>query len=89
MINTAAKFKEVAPGYYYQCVSNMICADAKWCDFISFDPRVQAEYRMFIFRLELDEEEAKAILDRIKLAIVYMTELIVEIEAARPKLLLG
>ena len=88
MIDTAAKFKDATPGYYYQCVSNMICADAKWCDFISFDPRVKDEYKMFTFRLELDEEEAKLILERIKIAIAYMEELKIEIEAARPKYLL-
>ena len=44
---------------------------------------------MFIFRLELDEEEVKAVKERIELAIRYMKELVVEIEAAKPKLLLG
>jgi putative phage-type endonuclease len=88
MINTAAKFKKVAPNYYYQCISNMICAEATFCDFISFDPRVQEEYKMFIFRLELDQEEVKLVKERIELAIRYMKELVTEIEAAKPKLLL-
>ena len=88
MIKSAAEFKSIAPNYYYQCISNMICADAKWCDFISFDPRVKENYQMFIFRLELDEEEAKTILERIKIAIEYMDELKVEIEKAPPKYLL-
>jgi hypothetical protein len=67
----------------------MICAEATFCDFISFDPRVQDEYKMFIFRLELDEEEVKLVKERIELAIRYMKELVSEIEAAKPKLLLG
>lgn len=89
LIDSAEKFKDVAPGYYYQCVSNMICAGAQWCDFISFDPRVTEEYRMFIFRLELNEEEAKNILERVRLAVTYMESLKKDIEAAKPKLLLG
>jgi putative phage-type endonuclease len=89
LIDSAEKFKDVAPGYYYQCVSNMICAEAQWCDFISFDPRVTEEYRMFIFRLELNEEEAKNILERVRLAVTYMESLKKDIEAAKPKLLLG
>jgi hypothetical protein len=44
---------------------------------------------MFIFRLELDEEEVKLVKERIELAIRYMKELVSEIEAAKPKLLLG
>lgn len=83
MINTPAKFKKIASGYYYQCVSNMICAGAKWCDFISFDPRVAEGYRMFIFRLELDPEEAEAIKERIRFAVEYMEGLKKEIEAVK------
>ena len=89
MINSAEKFKKIAPNYYYQCISNMICAEAKWCDFISYDPRVNEEYKMFIFRLELTEEEKIAVTDRIRVAFEYMKTLVKEIEAAKPQLLLG
>ena len=67
----------------------MVCAGAQWCDFISFDPRVAEEYRMFTFRLHLDEAEATTMLERVKLAVTYMDQLKKEIEAAKPKLLLG
>jgi len=89
MINSAEKFKKIAPNYYWQCISNMVCAEAKWCDFISYDPRVNEDYRMFIFRLELTEEEAMAVTDRVKVAFEHMTGLVKEIEAAKPILLLG
>ena len=82
-INTPEKFKKATPNYYYQCVSNMICAGAKWCDFISFDPRVKEGYQMFIFRLELDQEEATSVQDRVKIAIEHMAEIKSEIEAAK------
>jgi exodeoxyribonuclease (lambda-induced) len=88
MINTAEKFKKIAPNYYWQCISNMVCAEAKWCDFISYDPRVQEEYRMFIFRLHLTVEELTNVTDRVEVAFNYMKELVTEIEAAKPKLLL-
>lgn len=88
MINSAEKFKKIAPNYYYQCISNMICAEAKWCDFISFDPRVNEDFKMFIFRLELTEEDSIAVTERIKVAFEYMKVLVKDIEAAKPKLLL-
>lgn len=88
MINTAEKFKKIAPNYYWQCISNMVCAGAKWCDFISYDPRVQEEYRMFIFRLHLTVEELTNVTDRVEVAFNYMKGLVTEIEAAKPKLLL-
>ena len=89
MINTPEKFKKVAPNYYYQCISNMICSNTKWCDFISYDPRVKEDYRMFIFRLELTEEESVAVTERVKVAFEHMKVLVKEIEEAKPKLLLG
>ena len=51
LIKTDAEFKKAKPDYYYQCISNMICANAQWCDFISFDPRVKEEFNMFVYRL--------------------------------------
>lgn len=89
MINTPEKFKKIAPNYYYQCISNMLCAEATWCDFISYDPRVAEDYRMFIYRLQLDEQEAMSLIERVSQAIDYMKELKQEIEATNPRLLQG
>lgn len=75
MIKTDADFKKIAPNYYYQCISNMICANAKWCDFISFDPRVNDDYIMFIYRLNRNEEEVENMKRRIEIAVKYMGEL--------------
>jgi hypothetical protein len=50
MIETEDDFKSMATNYYYQCLSNMLVSGASWCDFISYDPRVEDEYKMFIFR---------------------------------------
>ena len=83
MIKNAASFKKITPNYYYQCVSNMICTGTKWCDFISFDPRVKEGFKMFIFRLELDEKEVKNVKERIKVAVEYMDSLKKEIEASK------
>lgn len=75
LIRTAEDFKDVATNYYYQCISHMICLDAKWCDFISFDPRVQEDCRLFVFRLERNEEEITAIKAKVETAVAYMEEL--------------
>lgn len=85
LIDSAAKFKKVVPNYYYQCISNMICAGATWCDFISFDPRVLEGYQMFVFRLELDQEEVANIKEKVLIAVEYMEQLKKEIENACPE----
>ena len=53
----------------------MLVSGASWCDFISYDPRVEDDYKMFIFRLYRNESEIKHIKKRIKLSIKYMNEL--------------
>jgi len=83
LIKTAEDFKRIASNYYYQCISNMICAEARWCDFISFDPRVAEEYQLFVFRLELDQSEADFMASKIETAAKYMKELKEKIENAR------
>jgi len=83
LIKTAEDFKRIASNYYYQCISNMICAEARWCDFISFDPRVAEEYQLFVFRLELDQSEADYMVKKIETAAKYIKELKEKIESAR------
>ena len=75
LIKSDADFKKAKPEYYYQCMSNMVCANAQWCDFISFDPRVKPAYSMYIYRLNRNEEEIKTMLERIEIAAGYMKEL--------------
>ena len=83
LIDSAEKFKDVAPNYYYQCLSNMICAEAQWCDFISFDPRVDPKYEMFVFRFNRDEKEAEYVVEKVKVAANYIKELKEKIENTR------
>lgn len=87
-IDSPAKFKKATPNYYYQCVSNMICAGVKWCDFISFDPRVKEGFQMFVFRLELEQEEADKVRERVEVATQYMKDLKTEIETIGSKYLI-
>lgn len=75
LIRTPADLKKTAPAYYYQCISNMLCADAKWCDFISYDPRVDECCNMYIFRLERDEAEIDNMKSKIENAAAYLTSL--------------
>ncbi len=47
--------EEVAPDYVKQMLWQMACTGRKWCDFISFDPRLPAEMQMFVRRFERDD----------------------------------
>lgn len=67
---------EVDKNYMYQCQGNMLFSGRKWCDFVSYDPRMPEELRLKVIKIERDEEVCNAILERIEKA----TEKLLEIQ---------
>lgn len=58
--------EKVPKQYIFQIQGNLMVTDRKWCDFISYDPRVTEDHlQLFIHRVERDEEIIQAIQDRI------------------------
>jgi putative phage-type endonuclease len=47
---------KVPPEHVLQMQWQMDCAGRKWCDFVSYDPRMPEGQRLFIRRLEYDAE---------------------------------
>ena len=41
--------------YVYQMMWQMACTGRAWCDFVSFDPRLPEEMRLFVVRLHRDD----------------------------------
>lgn len=74
LITSDTEFKKAKPDYYYQCMSHMLVSGAEWCDFISFDPRVHADYIMFVYRLNRNEEEIKVMKAKLESAIEFIQE---------------
>lgn len=85
LIKEEADFKKVAPNYYYQCMSNIYCANVQWCDFISYDPRVNPEFTMFVYRLHRNETEIENMLKRLEISVNYMKDLIEKIQISAKK----
>ncbi len=59
--NTANHIETVlenkAPSKYIpQMQCQMACTGAKWCDFVSFDPRVPEDLQLLVVRVERDQE---------------------------------
>lgn len=42
--------------YYDQMQWQMACTGRQWCDFVSFDPRMPEEMRLFVDRIDRDEQ---------------------------------
>lgn len=47
----------VPEGYYLQMLWQMACTGRKYCDFVSYDPRLPEDMQLFIKRYDRDENE--------------------------------
>ena len=84
--NTANHIETVlenkAPSKYIpQMQCQMACTGAKWCDFVSFDPRVPEDLQLLVVRVERDQEyidqmevEVKQFLDEVNALFISLKE---------------
>lgn len=49
------RVKKAPSKYINQMLWQMRCTDRQWCDFVSFDPRLPENLRLFITRIERDD----------------------------------
>lgn len=64
--NTATHLNTLTSGkpavkYVTQMMWQMACTDRQWCDFVSFDPRLPEELRLFCVRVERDDDMIEAL----------------------------
>ena len=65
---------KVPDKHLWQCHGHMLLTGADYCDFVSFDPRMEGEFRLFVKRLERDEKAIEALRSRLALATEYVTK---------------
>jgi putative phage-type endonuclease len=75
LCESAEDLKKLSKDYYWQCYGNMLVTGRKWCDFVSFDPRLQGEARMYVLRIERDETILTELSDSLKRGWLYREEL--------------
>jgi putative phage-type endonuclease len=73
----------IADKYIKQMQWQMACTGRKWCDFVSFDPRLPTELQIKIIRVNRDdvmiaslEEETRAFLKEIDAKLAALTQLV-------------
>lgn len=49
------KTDKIAKRYLYQMQWQMACLDRQWCDFVSYDPRMPENLRLYVRRVERDD----------------------------------
>lgn len=70
---------QAIPGKYEsQMLWQMACTGAKWCDFVSFDPRLPEKMRLFVSRLQRDDKRIKELETEI---VAFLGELDAKVKA--------
>lgn len=65
MLNIANR--DQVSNYYAQMQGYMWITGAKWCDFVSYDPRFPESLRLCVYRIDRDQDFIDQLSDRIKL----------------------
>ena len=68
--------------YEWQIQGQLWVLQRKWCDFVSFDPRMPESHMMVVIRVERDEEQIQALSERVLLFVDAMKKKEREIESA-------
>lgn len=72
LLENREHFKKIHPDYYAQIQGNFIATNRKWCDFISYDPRVQNPlFQIKILRILPDNIFIEKCLDKLNKAHTY------------------
>ena len=66
--------QKVPSKYITQMTWQMVCAGRKWCDFVSYDPRLPENLQLYIERIELDEDYAKKLQNEVVMFLVEVNE---------------
>ena len=73
------KTKEVPKKYFIQMQAQMSCTGRKWCDFVSFDPRMPEKSQLLIIRVPRDnifigimESEIRGFLNEVEIEVQLM-----------------
>ena len=86
--NTATHIETLISGtipgkYQTQMLWQMACTGRAWCDFASYDPRLPADMRLFVKRLERDDQRIGDMEDEVSR---FLSELAAKIDQLRPAL---
>ena len=71
--------------YVLQMQWQMACADMKWVDFISFDPRMPSDMQLFIKRVERDEAKIAEIENEVEKFLAEVEQTIEKLNAWKAK----
>lgn len=75
-IKDAESLKATNADYYWQVQCQLAVTGRKWCDFVVYDPAVISQSCIHIARIERNDDDIKAMLDKVLLAEAAVNEII-------------
>ena len=87
--NTATHIDYILAGivpaeYQAQMLSEMACTGRKWCDFVSFDPRLPRHLQLFVRRFVRDETRIAEIEQKVEKFLEEVDDVIFRLDATIP-----
>lgn len=70
--------------YLPQMKAEMLCAERQWCDFVSFDPRMPKNLRLFVRRLDRDEPMLRQLEEEVEKFLAELDTLMGKISSLIP-----
>lgn len=77
--------KKVDRKYIYQMQWQMACTEKRWCDFVSFDPRMTPAKQYFCQRVERDDSLISEIEAEVRSFLAEIDETLAKLEAEYPE----
>lgn len=71
--------REVPEDYEWQVVGHMLVTGRDWCDFISYDPRMNGREKLCVIRVERSEPRITELKKNLDLAVEYVDEMLAKI----------
>lgn len=87
--NTATHIDYILAGtvpadYQLQMLAEMACTGRKWCDFVSFDPRLPKHLQLFVRRFQRDEKRIGEMLIEVARFLAEVDDVINRLDASIP-----
>jgi len=74
----------VAPDYLIQMQWQMACTGRQWCDFASYDPRMPEHMRLWVHRVQRDQEHIEQLESAVRAFLSELDDRVSELRAAYP-----
>ena len=68
--------RSIPDKHFWQIVGHLVVTGRKWCDFLSFDPRISGPQRLVVVRHNRCSESIARLMDRLEEAEVIVDEIV-------------